>query len=100
MLIQKKAFRGMSDAIDLNALMAWPEVATRTIPLPDRRAKLRLEAVIWSGLDDIAREQHRPIEELCRDVDVSRAPHMSLTSAIRNFVLDYYRQSHNRRSVV
>ncbi|WP_086935492.1 ribbon-helix-helix domain-containing protein [Azospirillum sp. B510] len=93
MLIQKKIFRERSDAVDLNSFMVWPEVSTRTIPLVDGRTKLRLEAVIWSGLDDIAREQRRPVQELCRDVDASRTPEVSLTSAIRNFVLDYYRYS-------
>lgn len=92
MHIQKKSFFDMSQTTDLGALMVWPEVVSRTIPLPDRRAKLRLETAIWSGLDEIARKQHRPVQELCRDVDASRPSKTPLTSAIRSYVLDYYRQ--------
>ncbi|MBP2297742.1 ribbon-helix-helix domain-containing protein [Azospirillum picis] len=92
MLVHKKTF-DMSDAIDLNALMAWPTVVSRTIPLPDRRMRLRLEKAIWSGLDDIARKERRPVQDLCREVDAMRPSTTPLTSAIRSYVLDYYRQS-------
>lgn len=96
MFIQKKAGDHVPGAIDLSALMTWPAVVSRTIPLPDRRARLRLEAVVWSGLDDIARKERRPVQDLCRDVDASRPMNTPLTSAIRNYVLEYYRQAEVR----
>ncbi|GLR81299.1 ribbon-helix-helix domain-containing protein (plasmid) [Azospirillum oryzae] len=96
MFIQKKAVDHMPGIIDLSALMTWPTMVSRTIPLPDRRARLRLEAVVWSGLDDIARKERRPVQELCRDVDALRPSGTPLTSAIRNYVLDYYRQAESR----
>ncbi|WP_449234028.1 ribbon-helix-helix domain-containing protein [Azospirillum doebereinerae] len=76
--------------------MPWPTVVSRTVSLPDRRAKLRLESAVWSGLDEIARKQLRPVQELCKDVDAHRPPGMPLTSAIRTYVLDYFRQTEAR----
>ncbi|WP_158284552.1 ribbon-helix-helix domain-containing protein [Azospirillum sp. TSO35-2] len=96
MFIQKRAFTETTDVIDLTALMAWPTVVSRTIPLPNRRARLRLESAIWSGLDDIARKERRPVQELCRDVDATRPSSTPLTSAIRSYVLDYYREAEVR----
>ncbi|MBY6265462.1 aryl-sulfate sulfotransferase [Azospirillum sp. 412522] len=71
-------------------------MASRTIPLPNRRARLRLEEAVWNGLDDIARKERRPVQELCREVDALRPSNTPLTSAIRNYVLDYYRQAETR----
>ncbi|MBP2310548.1 ribbon-helix-helix domain-containing protein [Azospirillum melinis] len=96
MLIQKKAVHHMAGIIDFNTLMTWPTMASRTIPLPNRRTRLRLEAVVWNGLDDIARKERRPVQELCREVDALRPSNTPLTSAIRNYVLDYYRQAETR----
>ena len=96
MFIQKKATDRMPGIIDLDALMTWPTVTSRTIPLPGRSARVRLETAVWHGLDDIARKERRPIQELCRDVDSSRPSNTPLTSAIRNYVLDYYRQAEAR----
>jgi len=93
MFIQKKATDYMSDIIDLRALMTWPSVVSRTIPLQNRRARLRLETAVWSGLDDIAQKERRPIRELCIEVDTLRPSTTPLTSAIRNYVLDYYRKA-------
>ena len=73
--------------------MQWPVIVSRTIPLADRRAKLRLEAVIWNGLEEIAEHQRRPLRELCDEVNGSRPSGVALTSAIRSYVLDYFRKA-------
>ncbi|WP_083896994.1 ribbon-helix-helix domain-containing protein [Azospirillum sp. B506] len=93
MFIQKKAPESMSSIINIGVLMTWPAVVSRTIPLQNRRARLRLENAVWSGLDDIAQKERRPVHDLCIEVDALRSPDTPLTSAIRNFVLDYYRQA-------
>ncbi|WP_246024622.1 ribbon-helix-helix domain-containing protein [Azospirillum ramasamyi] len=48
---------------------------------------------IWSGLDEIAKKEERPVRELCQEVDSSRPTTMPLTNAIRSYVLDYFRRS-------
>ena len=93
MFIQKKTTDHMTGIIDLGALMTWPSVVSRTIPLQNRRARLRLETAVWSGLDDIAQIERRPVRELCIAVDALRPSTTPLTSAIRNYVLDYYRRA-------
>nr|WP_255636288.1 ribbon-helix-helix domain-containing protein [Azospirillum sp. 412522] len=96
MFIQRRAVDYMAGIIDFDTLMTWPSMASRTIPLPNRRARLRLEEAVWNGLDDIARKERRPVQELCREVDALRPSNTPLTSAIRNYVLDYYRQAETR----
>lgn len=89
----KKKFVSQSPASsDLGDYMAWPVVVSRTVPLSDRRAKLRIESTIWSGLEEIAEKQRRPLRDLCDEVNENRPSGMALTSAIRSYVLDYFRQ--------
>ncbi|XWZ94094.1 ribbon-helix-helix domain-containing protein [Azospirillum sp. B2RO_4] len=79
--------------------MTWPSIVSRTIPLKDRRARLRLETAVWSGLDDIAQKERRPVRELCIEVDALRPSTTPLTSAIRSYVLDYYRRSERNNQI-
>lgn len=96
MHFQRKSISEAAYGTDLRSLMVWPSVVSRTIPLTDRRAKLRLEMAIWSGLDEIAKKEERPVRDLCQEVDSSRPATMPLTNAIRSYVLDYFRQSEIR----
>lgn len=77
---------------NLENYMQWPVIVSRTIPLGERRAKLRLEAVIWNGLEEIAEQQRRPLRELCNELNGNRPSGVALTSAIREYVLDYFRR--------
>lgn len=91
MQLLKKPIHETSGGPDLGALMSWPMIVSRTVPLAGRRAKLRLEAVVWSGLQEIADKENRQVQDLCEEVDARRSSNTPLTSAIRSFVLDYYR---------
>lgn len=93
MQLLKKPIHETSGGPDLGALMSWPVIVSRTVPLPGRRAKLRLEAVVWSGLQEIADKENRLVQDLCEEVDARRPSNTSLTSAIRSFVLDYFRHA-------
>ncbi|MCM8738092.1 ribbon-helix-helix domain-containing protein [Azospirillum sp. A1-3] len=97
MRLHRKSLSDASYGTDLSSLMVWPSVVSRTIPLMDRRAKLRLEMAIWSGLDEIAKKEERPVRDLCQEVDTSRPATMPLTNAIRSYVLDYFRQAEVRQ---
>lgn len=78
---------------NLEDYMQWPVIVSRTVPLSDRRAKLRLESVIWNGLEEIAEQQRRPLRELCDEVNGNRPSNVALNSAIRSYVLDYFRRA-------
>lgn len=93
---QKKLLSDAAYSTDLRGLMVWPVVASRTISLMNRRAKLRLEMAIWSGLDEIAKKEERPVHDLCQEVDSSRPATVPLTNAIRSYVLDYFRRAEMR----
>ncbi|RUQ74676.1 hypothetical protein EJ913_05315 [Azospirillum doebereinerae] len=77
--------------LDHAPLVAWPLVAARTVPLRDRQTRLRLETAVWEGLDAIAEREGCPVKELCVALDADRPPNVTLSSAIRSYVLDYFR---------
>lgn len=74
------------------ALIPWPMLAVRTVPLPDRRIRIRLEVAVWDGLEIIAEQLGRSVHSLCGEVDAARPNHIALTSAIRTYVLEYFRK--------
>lgn len=64
---------------------------SRNIIVGSHRTSMRLEPEMWEGLTDIARRERITINELCSRVN-SRRRQSSLTSAMRVFILAYYRQ--------
>ena len=91
MQIESKIRSERASAADMASLVTWPVMAARTIPLPGRRARLRLEAMVWDGFDEIARREGRPVTDLCNELDATRPSNVSLATAVRTFVLDYFR---------
>ena len=81
---------------DVASSISWPMMAVRTVLLPERRVRLRLEAAVWDGLDAIAAQEMRPVWDLCGDLEAARSANITLASAIRTYVLDYFRQSERR----
>lgn len=90
---QKKATEAGAAKAGLSALMSWPVMVSRTVSLGSRMATVRLEHVVWEGLDEIAQREGRPVKDLCQELDGSRSDATPLTSAIRSYVLDYFRRS-------
>ncbi len=83
---------GVVDLSYVAALAPWPLLANRTVPLPDRRVRIRLEMAVWDGLETIAGHVGRSVDSLCAEVDAARPTHITLTSAIRTYVLEYFRK--------
>lgn len=83
---------GVVDLSYVTALAPWPLLVVRTVPLPGRRACIRLEVAVWDGLVTIAENAGRSVDCLCAEVDAARPAHVTLTSAIRNYVLEYFRR--------
>ena len=64
----------------------------RSIRLNGRRTSLRLEAVAWLAVIEIAEREGITVDELIQCVAEEKAPTRCLASAVRVFVADYWQQ--------
>jgi predicted DNA-binding ribbon-helix-helix protein len=65
-------------------------VAKRSVVVADHKTSVSLEDAFWNGLKEIACERNITLSELVEAIDSERR-HGNLSSAIRLFVLDFYR---------
>jgi len=65
-------------------------VAKRSIVAAGHKTSVSLEDAFWEGLKEIARGRNITLSELVGAIDSERQ-HGNLSSAIRLFVLDFYR---------
>jgi predicted DNA-binding ribbon-helix-helix protein len=65
-------------------------VVKRSIVIAGHKTSVSLEDAFWKGLKDIAGGRDMTLSELVASIDTDRR-HGNLSSAIRLFVLDYYR---------
>ena len=65
-------------------------VAKRSIVAAGHKTSVSLEDAFWQGLKEIARRRNITLSELVSAIDSNRR-HGNLSSAIRLFVLDFYR---------
>jgi len=63
----------------------------RTIRVAGRSTTVRLEPATWTALTEVARESGRTISAVLTAIDAQRGPGVSLSSAIRSFLLAYYK---------
>ena len=63
----------------------------RSLTLQGHRTSVSLEDEFWRAFRDIAREKDKPINSLAAEIDAARDPETGLASAIRVFVLNWYR---------
>ena len=68
----------------------------RSVTIAGHRTSISLEADFWDALGEIAEGQKRPVATLIADIDRRSARETSLSSAIRSFVLAYFRQKSGR----
>jgi predicted DNA-binding ribbon-helix-helix protein len=66
------------------------KVLKRSIVIAGHKTSVSLEGEFWSGLKDIAVARRMTLSELVGVIDAERQ-HGNLSSAIRLFVLQYYR---------
>ena len=65
-------------------------VVKRSIFLAGRKTSVSLEDEFWTALREIAGDRHVTLSELFSGIDKQRQ-HGNLSSALRLFVLEYYR---------
>lgn len=71
------------------------QVIKRSIVIAGHKTSVSLEDAFWRGLKEIARDRSITLSELVGTIDSDRQ-HGNLSSAIRLFVLDHYRNSTGR----
>lgn len=65
-------------------------VVKRSIVIANHKTSVSLEDAFWKGLKDIASDRDVTLSDLVATIDTERE-HGNLSSAIRLFVLDHYR---------
>jgi predicted DNA-binding ribbon-helix-helix protein len=65
-------------------------VVKRSIVIASHKTSVSLEDAFWTGLKEIAAERGMTLSDLVASIDTERQ-HGNLSSAIRLFVLDFYR---------
>jgi predicted DNA-binding ribbon-helix-helix protein len=65
-------------------------VVKRSIVIANHKTSVSLEDAFWKGLKDIANDRDVTLSDLVASIDTERM-HGNLSSAIRLFVLDHYR---------
>lgn len=65
-------------------------VVKRSIVIANHKTSVSLEDAFWKGLKDIANDREMTLSDLVASIDTERV-HGNLSSAIRLFVLDHYR---------
>jgi predicted DNA-binding ribbon-helix-helix protein len=65
-------------------------VVKRSIVIAGHKTSVSLEDAFWSGLKDIASRRRTTLSGLVAAIDKERQ-HTNLSSALRIFVLDFYR---------
>ena len=63
----------------------------RSLTLKGHRTSVSLEEPFWTAFRDIAAEQGKPINQLAAEIDAERGMDMGLASAIRLYVLAWFR---------
>lgn len=67
-------------------------VIKRSIVIAGHKTSVSLEDAFWKGLKEIADDRSATLSELVSTIDTDRR-HGNLSSAIRLFVLDHYRNA-------
>ncbi|WP_299374757.1 ribbon-helix-helix domain-containing protein [uncultured Tateyamaria sp.] len=63
----------------------------RSLTLKGHRTSVSLEAEFWIAFREIAAAKSMPINALASDIDAERDPETGLASAIRVYVLAWYK---------
>lgn len=64
----------------------------RSVSIAGHRTSVSLEPEFWRALGDIAADQKRPLATLIGEVDKREGRGQNLSSALRVYVLAYYRK--------
>ncbi len=86
----KASHKEAAPALDASELLTQGCVK-RSIVIAGRKTSITLEDAFWNGLKEIAGGRNITLSDLVAAIDSER-PHVNRSSAIRLFVLDFYRR--------
>ena len=66
-------------------------LVTRNIRIGARRTSVRLEPELWTALEELAARESLTINQICARVQSIRGPNGGFTSAMRVFIITYYK---------
>ena len=69
-----------------------PRPVKRSITIAGHSTSVSLEAGFWDALQDIAQRRNLSVAALIGEIDEGRGPDVGLSSAVRLYALDYFRQ--------
>jgi predicted DNA-binding ribbon-helix-helix protein len=64
---------------------------SRNVTIGTRRTSIRLESHMWIALKDIARREQCSIHDICTVIAERKSDNITLTAAIRIFLVLYYK---------
>ena len=70
---------------------ARSSLVSRNVKVHGHRTSVRLEPHMWESMIEICRREFCTPDDACSYVDEHRPPHGSLSSSLRVFMLDYFR---------
>ena len=74
-------------------------VVKHSIDIAGRKTSISLEDVFWNSLREIAHRRKETLSQLIASIDANRKA-ANLSSAVRVFVLDFYRSQFEREVMV
>ena len=74
-------------------------ITKRSIVIAGHRTSVSVEDAFWEGLKEIAKQRHEVLAHLVASIDADRQ-HANLSSAIRLYVLGFYRDQYKQRKAV
>lgn len=66
---------------------------SRNITINKKRTSIRLEAQMWIALKDIAKREKCTVHQICTLIADKKAQNITLTAAIRIFLILYYKSA-------
>ncbi len=66
-------------------------IVKRSVLVRGHKTSVSLEEPFWNGLKEIAASRRQPVTAVLQQVDLDRQDNSNLSSAVRLFVLDHYR---------
>jgi len=68
------------------------EVVKRSVIIAGHSTSVSLEAPFWDALKEIARARGLSLNKLVTEIDAGRSPDAGLSSALRVYVLRWFRE--------
>ena len=76
------------------------EYLRRTIFVRDHRTTISLEGSIWSALEEICHRESMGLNQICTLIDDELHKDANRTSAIRTFIVNYFRKIANDSKIL